>query len=136
MKNSKKCIGLKIIATIAILFGLLTLKSGGEVLFIDGAGRAAAGNYVPFVLWTNFLLGFAYIIAGIGIWLQKPWAVTLAIIIATITFILFIALGLHINGGGSFEPRTIKAMVLRLGVWTFIAIATYIRLIRHDYAIK
>ncbi len=136
MINSKKCIGLKIIATIAILFGLLTLKSGGEVLFIDGVGRAAAGNYVPFVLWTNFLLGLVYIIAGIGIWLQKPWAVTLAIIITTITFILFIALGLHINGGGSFESRTIKAMILRLGVWTFISIVTYIRLIRQGYAIK
>ena len=57
MSNTKKCLGLKVIAVIAIAFGLLTLKSGGAVLFIDGAGRVAAGNYVPFVLWSNFLLG-------------------------------------------------------------------------------
>jgi hypothetical protein len=32
------------LAVLAGLFGLLTLKSGGEVLFINGAGREAAGN--------------------------------------------------------------------------------------------
>ncbi len=32
------------LAVLAGLFGLLTLKLGGEVLFIDGAGREAAGS--------------------------------------------------------------------------------------------
>ncbi len=48
--KTKRCIGVWITSVIAILFGLLTLKSGGEVLFINGAGREAAGNYVPYVL--------------------------------------------------------------------------------------
>ena len=74
MSNSKKCIGLKVLAVVAILFGLLTIKSGGAVLLFDGAERVAAGNYVPFVLWSNFILGFVYIVAGVGMWLQKRWA--------------------------------------------------------------
>ena len=134
MTNTKNCFGLKIIALIAIAFGLLTLKAGGEVLFIDGAGRAAAGNYVPFVLWSNFLLGFLYIIAGIGIWLQKRWATLLAIFILITTLLVFAAFGWHINHGGLFETRTVKAMILRSGVWAFISIATYIRLLKHGYA--
>ncbi len=133
MNNAKKCIGLKIVALIAIAFGLLTLKSGGEVLFIDGAGRAAAGNYVPFVLWSNFLLGFLYILAGIGIWMQKRWAAWLAILIALLTLIVFAAFGWHINNGGLFEARTLKAMTLRSSVWTIIAFISYFRLIVQRY---
>ena len=133
MNNAKKCIGLKIVALIAIAFGLLTLKSGGEVLFIDGAGRAAAGNYVPFVLWSNFLLGFLYILAGIGIWMQKRWAAWLAILIALLTLTVFAAFGWHINNGGLFEARTLKAMILRSSVWTIIAFISYFRLIVQRY---
>ena len=48
--NSNRAIGVWVISAVAILFGLLTLKSGGMVLFVDGPDRVAAGNYVPFVL--------------------------------------------------------------------------------------
>ena len=61
-------------AVIAIAFGLVTIKEGGTVLFGNEAARTAAGNYVPFVLWFNFLAGFAYVIAGAGLWLQRRWA--------------------------------------------------------------
>jgi len=44
---------------IGALFGLLTIREGGAVLFVDGAARVAAGDFVPFVLWFNFLAGFA-----------------------------------------------------------------------------
>jgi len=134
MKDSKKCLGLKLIGLIAIAFGLLTLKSGGEVLFIDGAGRAAAGNYVPFVLWFNFLMGFLYIAAGVGIWLQKRWAAWLAIFIALATLAVFAAFGVHVSQGGLYEQRTLKAMILRSGVWTFISLVSYFRIIVQNYA--
>jgi len=132
--NSKKCMGLKVLAIIAIAFGLLTLKSGGEVLFIDGAGREAAGNYVPFVLWFNFLMGFLYIVAGVGLWLQKRWAMWLAMFIALATLVIFAAFGVHVAQGGLYEQRTLKAMVLRSSVWTFIALVTYFRIIVRNYA--
>ena len=134
MSNAKKCIGLKILATIAIAFGLLTLKSGGEVLFINGAGREAAGNYVPFVLWFNFLMGFLYIVAGVGLWLQKRWAVWLAIFITVATLVIFAAFGVHVSQGGLYEQRTLKAMILRSSVWTFISLVTYLRIIVQNYA--
>lgn len=133
MPASKKCLGLKVLAVIAILFGLLTLKSGGAVLFIDGADRVAAGNYVPFVLWSNFILGFFYIIAGTGIWLQKRWATWLAITITIVTLSVFVAFGLHINNGDLFEQRTFKAMILRSSVWVVLSIITYFRLIKQNY---
>ena len=46
------------------------------------AERAAAGNIVPFVLWFNFIAGFAYVIAGCGLFLWKHWAAVLSAAIA------------------------------------------------------
>ena len=57
-----------LISVIAIAFGLLTIRSGGNVLFGGAVAQEAAGNYVPFVLWFNFLAGFAYVMGGVGIW--------------------------------------------------------------------
>ena len=48
-----------IAAIVAIVFGVLTVVSGGRALFAGAEARAAVGNAVPFVLWFNFLAGFA-----------------------------------------------------------------------------
>ncbi len=109
-----------IISLVATGFGLLTLKEGGTILFGDTAARAAAGNYVPFVLWFNFLAGFAYVIAGVGLWLQQRWAVWLAAAIATATALMFAAFGVHVYSGGAYELRTAIAMSLRTLVWVAI----------------
>jgi len=109
-------------AIVAALFGLLTLWSGGAILFFDGPARAAAGDYVPFVLWFDFVAGFAYILAGVGLFLWRQWAVTLSLLIAAATLVVFAAFGLHIVLGGAYEPRTVGAMVLRCAVWLAIAL--------------
>lgn len=110
------------VSIFAILFGALTLKEGGSVLFIDGPARKAAGNYVPFVLWFNFCAGFAYIAAGIGLWQLRKWSVQLAGIIAASTLIVFASFGVHVILGGAFEVRTVVAMTLRSSVWVAIAL--------------
>lgn len=108
-----------------IVFGLLTLKEGGSVLFIDGEARRAAGDYVPFVLWFNFITGFAYIVAGVGLWLQQRWSVWLAFLIAGATLIVFAAFGVHVYLGRAFESRTVIAMTLRTLVWLTIAVVAW-----------
>lgn len=110
-----------IAAAIAVVFGVMTLISGSSTLFIDGAAREAAGNYVGFVLWFNFIAGFAYVIAGIGLAFSWTWAVNLSIFIAASTIIVFLALIAHIVFGGAWEIRTLAAMILRSAVWVVIA---------------
>lgn len=56
-----------IVAIIALVFGALTVKAGGLVLFSEGEFHQLQGSFVPFVVWFNFIAGFAYIIAAIGI---------------------------------------------------------------------
>jgi len=109
------------IAVVAVLFGLLTIKEGGMTLSGDEAAVEAAGNYVPFVLWFNFVAGFAYVVAGVGLWLQQRWAVWLAAAIAVATAITFAAFGAHVHSGGAYEQRTVVAMTLRTLVWGTIA---------------
>ena len=114
-------IWMRVIALIAIGFGLMTIREGGAVLFYDGAGRDAAGSYVPFVLWFNFLAGFAYVIAGVGLWMRRRWAIWLAMAIAVATALVFLAFGVHVALGGAWERRTVIAMTLRTLVWVGIA---------------
>ena len=114
-----------LITIIAIMFGLLTIKSGGSVLFIDGPDRQAAGNYVPFVLWFNFLAGFVYIITGAGLWMKKQWAVWLSVFIAMATLVVFAIFGIVVLNGELYEVRTVAAMSLRTVVWTLIAMFAY-----------
>ena len=101
----------------AVLFGLLTLKEGGTVLFGGEAARSAAGAYVPWVLWFNFLAGFAYVGAGMALWRRLGWAAWLALGIGLATALVFAAFGLHVLTGGAFEARTVGAMALRTVVW-------------------
>ena len=125
-----RSIGIWVISVIAILFGLLTIKSGGSVLFVDGIAREEAGNYVPFVLWFNFLAGFFYVLAGVGLFMQKHWAVWMSIFIAVATLIVFSFFGLHVLNEGLYEMRTVGAMSLRTSVWVVIAIFSYRKIIR------
>lgn len=94
-----------VISAVAVVFGLLTIREGGAVLFGDLAARQAAGRYVPFVVWFNFLAGFAYVITGIGLSLRQWFAVQLAIVIAASTLVAFAAFGIHVAIGGEYELR-------------------------------
>lgn len=129
--EAKKSRGAVIAGGVAVIFGALTIVSGGRVLFGDTAARAAAGAVVPFVLWFNFSAGFAYLAAGSGLILRRRWATPLSVAIAAATVVVFAAFGLHIWRGGAFEMRTLGAMALRSLVWIAIAI-TALRLTRTD----
>lgn len=116
---------LKIAAGVAVLFGVLTVFSGGRALFGSEEARAAVGNAVPFVLWFNFLAGFAYVVAGIGLFLRLRPAVWLSAGILGTTFLAMLALGVHVMQGGAFEMRTVGAMILRTGVWAIITFVAW-----------
>lgn len=123
--RAKARLWLRIAAVAAASFGLATIREGGVVLLGDERALHAAGNYVPFVLWFNVLAGFAYVAAGIELWLQKRWAAGLAIAIAAATLAVFAGFGVHVAGGGAYELRTVVAMSLRSVVWFGIALLAW-----------
>ncbi|HRQ57714.1 MAG TPA: hypothetical protein PLN31_09860 [Azoarcus taiwanensis] len=112
---------LKLLGIIATIFGLLTLISGGQALFLGPERGVDMGQVVTPVLAFNFLAGFAYIAAGIGIWKGQRWAARLAVALAAMTIIMFTYLGVHILSGGAFELRTVIAMGFRTAFWAMVA---------------
>lgn len=122
------------LAIVAILFGVLTIISGGRTLF-NAEAQQLAGNIVPFVLWFNFLAGFAYVVAGVGLWLRQRWSIWLSFAIAIATLLIFSALGLQIWRGGSYEMRTVAAMGLRALTWLAISAVAYVKLANHQYQV-
>ncbi len=111
-----------IAAGVAILFGIASVISGGRILFGSEATRAAAGDYVPFVVWFNFLAGFFYVAAGVQLARDKRCAAKAAIGLAAATVLVYAAFGVHALLGGAFTTRTVAAMALRTLLWTVIAV--------------
>lgn len=116
----KTSLPLRVLAVLAIVFGALTVFSGGQALFGGPQAQAAVGNAVGFVLWFNFLAGFAYVLAGAGLWLGRRWAVAGAGLLALATSLVALAFGLHIVTGGVYEMRTVGALTLRLAFWALV----------------
>lgn len=116
---------LNFVSIIVILFGLITLKEGGSVALNIGTARVDAGNYVPFVVWFNFLSGFVYITAGIGLWLKKTWAAKLSVFLLSSILAVYTLLFIHIFGGGLYETRTVFAMGFRSLIWGVTAFISF-----------
>lgn len=125
INKPKRPLWIILFSVVAILFGIATIKEGGTVLFTE-AGKKSAGNYVPFVLWFNFIAGFAYILAGVALYKLKTCSRRLVLVIAISTSIVFMLFGLHILNGGAYEIRTVAAMTIRSSLWILIA-ATVLR---------
>jgi hypothetical protein len=113
--------GRKIAGGAAVAFGVLTVVSGGTALLeaID------MGAVVPFVLWFNFLAGFAYVAGGILLWRGHRLALPVALAILVGTLAIFAAFGLRALAGGAYEMRTVGAMTLRALFWAGMALVAW-----------
>ena len=112
MTLNQNLMGRRIAAGIAVVFGVLTIVSGGMALFGGAAAEAAAGNAVPFVLWFNFLSGFIYVVAGVAIAMRLKWDASLAKLLAVAIVAVFALFLWHIYRGGAYEMRTVGATYL------------------------
>ena len=84
----------KIIAIILAAFGLLTLFLSGSVIFDLFGIRAKQGNYVLFVVWSNFISSLLYLVAAYGFITTKKWT---TLLLGASTIILIAAfIGLYI----------------------------------------
>jgi hypothetical protein len=112
----------RILAWVAVVFGVATVASGGVALFGGADAQAAVGNAVPFVLWFNFVAGFGYVAAGLGKLGGRRWALPLAIGLAAATVSVLLAFWVHVLAGGAYEMRTVGAILLRAGFWVAVAL--------------
>ena len=112
---------LKALSVLAMVFGALTVFSGGRALFGGTEAQAAVGQAVGFVLWFNFLAGFGYVVTGLALWRGWRWGAIGAVLLAVSTAVIAVVFAWHVGQGGAFEPRTVGALGLRLGFWLWVA---------------
>jgi len=112
---------LKWLALAAIVFGLLTVISGSRALFGGATARDELGHIVPFVLWFNFIAGFAYVAAGAALLRAGVGGARLAMLLAVSTVLVFLAFMAHVLSGGTYEMRTVGAMAIRTLFWIAVA---------------
>lgn len=107
---------LKIAATVLTLFALITLFMSGSVIFDLFGIREKEGNYVLFIVITNFLCAFLYLISAYGLAFQKKWTTNVLSVSLAFLLISFAGLLWHITTGGIYEEQTVKAMLFRIGI--------------------
>ena len=112
---------IKIAAAIGLVFGVMTVISGGAVIFGGSGVKEMAGNYLPFVVWFNFIAGFAYVAAGAGLFVGRGWSAPLSLAIAIVTGVVFLVFLAFVASGTPYEMRTVVALIFRGGLWGAIA---------------
>lgn len=105
----------------AAVFGVATIASGAGALFCPEEIKSAAGAVVYFVLWFNFLAGFAYLVGAHALYFGRRRALGTAIAIAAATSLVAVAFVVYTTAGGAFSWRTPGALLLRVGFWAAIA---------------
>lgn len=125
MKKSLKYVGIVIL----IGFGLLTLFLSTSVIFDLFGIRAREGNYVLFVVWSNFISSIIYLIAAYGLMKNEKWTISLLGLSTVILIIAFVGLIIHINDGGLYETKTVGAMIFRISVTLLLTIVSYFLII-------
>jgi predicted RND superfamily exporter protein len=114
-----------IAATVLAAFGLLTLFLSSSVIFDLFGIRAKEGNYVLFIVWSNFICSILYLIASYGFVASQKWTAGLLGVSAIILITAFVGLLIHITTGGIYETKTIGAMIFRISVTLVFTILAY-----------
>ncbi len=121
MKNYSRFIP----ATILFLFASLTFFLSSSVIFNLFGIREQQGNYVLFVVIANFLCSLIYFAAVYGFIKRKSWTLYILIVSLLIIIGAYIGLQFHIDAGGLYEAKTVKALIFRGSVTSLFSIIAY-----------
>lgn len=107
-------------ATVAILFGAVTIFAGTRVL------RGADPGYVVFrpLLTYNTAMGAAYLVAGLTLWRNANRGGLWAAAIFLLNLVVLVAIVLIHRAGGAVAVDSLRAMTLRTGVWLILFLVT------------
>lgn len=105
---------IKIAGFVSAFFGLLTVFAGGSVILDLFGMQEMEGNYVPFVVWANFICGFLYLMAAYGFFKRKEWTTTIMKLAVWILAAAAIVLMVWIWNGEPYENKTIAALGFRI----------------------
>ncbi len=114
------------LAVVLLIFGLLTLFLSSSIILDLFNIREKEGNYVPFIVWTNFSCSILYLISVYGLLKIKKWTALLLALASMLLVIAFIALKIYIGNGGIYETKTVGAMIFRAVLTIVFSVTAYL----------
>ncbi len=114
-----------IVVVVLSIFGLLTLFLSSSVMFDLFGIREKEGNYVIFVVISNFIASILYLFAAYGFLKNKMFTAKLLYASAAILIAAYVVLLVHVHAGGIYETKTIGAMIFRITLTCLFAAAAY-----------
>lgn len=112
--------------TVLIGFAMLTLFLSSSVILDLFNIRAKEGNYVLSVVWSNFISSIIYLVAAYGLIKQKSWTAGVLSVSVIILIAALVALNIHIESGGLYEVKTVKALIFRIAITVAFTISSYL----------
>ncbi len=112
-------VAIRVAAAVGLLFGALSVVAGSRVL--------AGIDHPAYVVLTwlvayNVVAGLAGVVAGVGLWTLRGWAVRAVAVLAALHGLVLIILLAHLALGWPAARDSLGAMVLRTLVWSAIAV--------------
>lgn len=107
----------RVAAIIGIMVGLLSIRQAGSILF----GVTTPAYYaLPWLLWYMVAMGFISVIAGVGMWRQREWSITLSLNILSFHGIVFLGLIGMNQVGQSVSMTSLFGMMFTTFSWLII----------------
>lgn len=118
MKQNRKFVAIRILTSfIAVIFGLITVFVGGQILL--GFSDPGYTVFLPLLIF-NFLMGFFYVATGLLIWKSHPQALKAARTILLLNLFVFLMIGFLYMSSDRVAMDSVIAMIFRTGVWLVI----------------
>ena len=112
----------KIAAAVAVVFSLLTIVEGSQVLL--GITQHEYIVFTPLLIY-NILMGLAGFIAGIMIWLNRKKAFMIIKLILAAHLIVLLIVGVIYLSSNAVALHSVQAMSIRVIIWLIIALVSW-----------
>jgi len=114
-----KTIYKKIAASIAVVFSLLTIAEGAQVLL--GITQPEYAVFTPLLLY-NVTMGLVGVFVGVALWINYGWSLSLTTMVVTAHLIVLLFVGVIYITGGDIALHSVNAMIIRVVIWAAITL--------------
>jgi len=117
-----KTILIKMAATVAVIFSLLTIVEGSQILF--GITQLDYVVFTPLLIY-NVAMAVAGLFIGVLIWLNHKKALMLTSIVTVLHLIVLIVVGVIHVSFDAVAMHSVQAMTIRTVIWLAITIVAW-----------
>lgn len=114
----------KIAATVAVLFSLLTIVEGSQVLL--GVTQQEYIVFTPLIIY-NVAMAIVGLFVAVMIWINHKKALTITSIVTALHLIVLIVVAVIFISDGPVAMHSVQAMIIRSIVWLAITLVTWKR---------